>query len=335
LQKGFSMIVHSPLSAKAVPAVGTLPPGVFLGVDISKSWVDIADTIGRRARVDNDAASLAGVFVGAWAPEACANVVYEATGGYERALELVAGTLGLPLRRVHPNRARAFAKARAQLAKTDAIDAQVLAVFAAFTAAEEAPPLPGPQQRELAELVSRLRQLKDLRQAEGCRAKQAAGRAVRTSIEGMLGMLDEQIATVQKVINAAIAADASLAHKATLMRSCKGIGPQSAQAVLAWLPEIGTLNRRRIAALVGVAPITRRSGSSINSAHIEGGRKPLRDILFMAALTASRHNPTFKTFYQRLRADGKPHKVALIAVTRKLITTLNAIVKSQTLFKST
>lgn len=217
----------------------------------------------------------------------------------------------------------------------DAIDAQILADFAAFTAAEEALPLPGPRQREIAELVSRLRQLKGLRQAEGCRAKQAAGASVRTSIEVMLGVLDEQIATVQRAINAAIADDDGLAHNAKLMRSCKGVGSQSAQAVLAWLPEIGTLNRRRIAALVGVAPITRRSGSSINSAHIEGGRKPLRDVLFMAALTASRHNPTFKTFYQRLRAEGKPHKVALIAVTRKLITTLNAIVKQQTPFKPT
>jgi len=323
------MVVHSPLSAKASPA------GEFLGVDISKGWVDIADTAGRRTRVDNDVASLTSAFVGPWTPEACATVVCEATGGYERALEQVAGTLGLPLRRVHPNRARAFAKARARLAKTDELDAQILADFAKFIANEDAPPLPGLQQRELAELVSRLRQLKDLRQAEGCRAKQAASTLVKTSIEIMLAVIDEQIAATQKTIDEAIAADASLAHKAALMRSCKGIGLQSAQAVLAWLPEIGTLNRRKIAALVGVAPITRRSGSSINSAHIEGGRKPLRDILFMAALTASRHNPTFKACYQRLRAHGKPHKVALIAVTRKLVITLNAILKDQTPFKAT
>lgn len=322
------MIGHSPLLAKATSAVDALPAGAFLGVDISKSWVDFADTNGRRARVGNDEASLAGVFVGPWAPEACANVVCEATDGYERALMRVAGTLGLPLRRVHPNRARA----RARLAKTDELDAQILADFAKFTAAEEAPPLPGLQQREL---VSRLRQLKDLRQAEGCRAKQAASTPVKASIEVLLVVLDEQIAATQKTINAAVTSDASLAHKAALMRSCKGVGLQSAQAVLAWLPEIGTLNRRKIAALVGVAPITRRSGSSINSAHIEGGRKPLRDILFMAALTASRHNPTFKACYDRLRANGKPHKLALIAVTRKLLITLNAIIKDQTPFKTT
>jgi transposase len=328
------MIAHSPILAKVAPEAWSSGGGCFIGVDVSKSWVDIADTTGRKARVDNDATSLLRAFAGPWAPEACANVVCEATGGYERVLLEVADTLGLPLRRVHPNRARAFAKARARLAKTDALDAAILAAFAAFTMAEDAPPLPGPQQRELAELVSRLGQLKDQRQAERCRAKQAAGTLVKASIEAVLSVLDEQIRAVQKIVTAAIAEDAILARNAQLMRSCKGVGQQSVQAILAWLPEIGTLNRRRIAALVGVAPITRRSGSSIDSAHIEGGRKPLRDILFMASLTASRHNPTFKSFYDRLRAKGKPHKVALIAVTRKLVTTLNAIVASQKSFNT-
>lgn len=326
------MIAHSPISAKAASEPPFSGVGRFIGIDVSKGWVDIADTTGRSTRVRNDATSLMRVFVGPWAPEACANVVCEATGGYERMLLQVACTLGLPLRRVHPNRARAFAKARARLAKTDELDAQMLAAFAAFTAAESAPPLPSPRQRELAELVSRLGQLKDQRHAERCRAGQVASPLVTASINAVLGALDEQIVALQKVVTGVIAADAKLARYAALMRSCKGVGPQTVQAVFAWLPEIGTLNRRKIAALVGVAPITRRSGSSINSAHIEGGRKPLRDVLFMAAFTASRHNPTFKAFYERLRAKGKPHKVALIAVTRKLITTLNAIIASQRSF---
>ena len=305
----------------------------FVGIDVSKSWIDIADTAGRSARVENSAAAITGAFTGAWSRGRCASMVCEATGGYERALMRAAGELGLPLRRVHPSRARAFAGARAGLAKTDALDARTLAAFAQFTLEEEAHPLKSPRQQELAEMLSRLGQLKDQRQSEGCRAKLAAGAQVKASLKAALGFLDAEIAALQKVIAAEIAADPALARDAALMRSCKGVGPQTVQAVLAWLPEIGTLNRRRVAALVGVAPITRRSGSSINSAHIEGGRKPLRDILSMASLTASRHNPTFKTFYGRLRANGKPHKVALIAVTRKLITTLNAVVRTQKEFK--
>lgn len=117
------------------------------------------------------------------------------------------------------------------------------------------------------------------------------------------------------------------------MRTCKGVGPKTAQAILAWLPEIGQLDRRKIAALVGVAPITQKSGTSVDHACIAGGRKPLRDILFMAALSASSHNPTFKAFRDRLKANGKPHKLIIVAVMRKLIVTLNAMIKSRSTFK--
>ena len=327
LAKGMAMINRS-----SKRATGPAAPS-FVGVDVSKSWIDIADTAGRHARVANTAAAITGALTGAWSRGCCASMVCEATGGYERALMQAAGALGLPLRRIHPNRARAFARARAGLAKTDALDARTLAAFAEFTLKEEAFALKSPAQQELAEMVSRLGQLKDLRHGEACRAKLAAGARVAASLKASLGFLDAQVAALQKEIEAQIAADPALARDAALMRSCKGVGPQTVQAVLAWLPEIGTMNRRRVAALVGVAPITRRSGSSVNSAHIEGGRKPLRDILFMAALAASSHNPTFKTFYDRLRENGKPHKVALIAVARKLITTLNAIVQTKKAFK--
>ncbi len=304
----------------------------FVGVDVSKSWIDIADTTGRKLRVANEPSAIAAAFVGPWSN--CAVIVCEATGGYERALMSVAEAHALPLRRAHPSRTHAFARASLRLAKTDALDAQMLAEFAAYSAKEPAPPLPSAKTRELAAMVSRLVQLTDLRQSETCRAKMAPVSAVEASIAAVLNILAAQIDAMQKAIDVFIAADPALSATNNILRSCKGVGAKSAQAILAMLPEIGTLDRRKIAALVGVAPITKTSGSSIKSAAIAGGRKALRDILFMAALTASRHNPTFKVFYQRLRANGKPHKLALIAVLRKLVTTLNAMIKSRQPFKN-
>lgn len=305
---------------------------LFIGVDVSKSWIDIADTQGRTRRVANEVAAIAEAFSGPWSR--CANLVCEATGGYERALMRVAMQLGLPLRRVHPNRARAFGRACPGLAKTDALDAQMLAQFAAFTVNEPCPPLPDPQTQQLADMVSRLTQLGDLRQSECCRVKTAEAENIKASIQAVLAILDAQIIAIQQAIDDLIATRPFLSENVKILRSCKGIGPKSAQAILAMLPEIGRTNRRQIAALVGVAPITKASGSSLNHASITGGRKALRDILFMAALTASKHNPVFKAFYERLRANGKPHKLALVAVLRKLITTLNAMIKSRQSFKS-
>jgi len=297
----------------------------FVGVDVSKSWIDIADASGGKERVANQARAIAAAFRGRWSD--CTSIVCEATGGYERALMDVASAQGLPLRRAHPNRVHAFARASCGLAKTDALDAKMLAKFAAFTADEPAQPLPSAKTRELAAMVARIVQLTDLHQSETCRSKMEPVAAVKASLAG-------QIKAMQKAIDAFVAADPILKENAAILRSCKGVGPKSAQAILAMLPEIGTLDRRKIAALVGVAPITRSSGSSINAASITGGRKALRDILFMAALSASSHNPTFKAFYDRLRADGKPHKLALVAVIRKLIVTLNAMVKTRQTFKN-
>ena len=304
----------------------------FVGVDVSKSWIDIADTSGGKERVANQARAIAAAFLGRWSN--CTSIVCEATGGYESALMDVASAQGLPLRRAHPNRVHAFARASCGLAKTDALDAKMLAKFAAFTADEPAQPLPSAKTRELAAMVARIVQLTDLHQSETCRSKMEPVAAVKASLAAVLQILGGQIKAMQKAIDAFVAADPILKENAAILRSCKGVGPKSAQAILAMLPEIGTLDRRKIAALVGVAPITRSSGSSINAASITGGRKALRDILFMAALSASSHNPTFKAFYDRLRAEGKPHKLALVAVIRKLIVTLNAMVKTRQTFKN-
>ncbi len=322
----------APRFAKPAPGERPIDEPLFIGVDVSKGWIDIADTQGRALRVANEETAIAAAFTGPWS--ACANIVCEATGGYERALMRVAKQRGLPLRRVHPNRARAFGQMTAKLAKTDALDARMLAGFAAFTAKEPPTALPEARTQELADMVSRLNQLTDLRQSESCRAQQAASAKTKASVEAVLKVLAAQIQAMQEAIDAFIAEDPTLSQNAKIMRSCKGVGPKSVQAILAMLPEIGALNRRKIAALVGVAPITKASGSSQNHASITGGRKALRDILFMAALTASKHNPVFRTFYERLRANGKPHKLALVAVLRKLVTTLNAMIKSRETFKT-
>jgi transposase len=186
--RGVVMVARSLMGARGSSGGPSSVARTFVGVDVSKSFVDIADTAGRKTRVGNNVAALIGVFTGPWSREACANMVCEATGGYARALMHVAGALGLPLRKIHPNRARAFAKARRRLAKTDAIDAETLAAFAAVTAGEEPLPQKSSQQQELAEMVSRLGQLKDQRQSESCRAKQAEGKLVRAPLKTMLDL---------------------------------------------------------------------------------------------------------------------------------------------------
>ena len=247
----------------AVPGLAPASP-VFLGADVSKAWVDLSDTRGRSLRVANTIEALSAALATADWRGACANLVCEATGGYERPLIAAATALALPIRRIHPSRARAFAR----------IDAAVLAALAAFTADEPVPPLPGPGQRALTELMTRLTQLKDQRQAEQCRAERSESPIVRRSIAASLALLDDQIAEISAALDATIAADTVLARTATLLRTCKGVGPETCRALLAFLPELGSLNRRTVAALVGVAPITCHSGSSSRSAAITRLRSP-------------------------------------------------------------
>jgi len=311
-------------------ATSCSPNKYFLGVDVSKSWIDIADTQGRHRRIANDESVIAAQFAGPWSRELCARVVCEATGGYERPLLRVAQRLSLPLCRVHPNRAHAYVKAFGKMAKTDKIDAKMLARYAQATNEDPLTVLPSKTQQNLVELAHRLRQLKALHQQEICRQQQAEDKVILSSIAAVLLVLDHQIKSVQAAIDALIGADENLSRRYKILRSCKGVGPQTAQAFLAFLPEIGTLNRRKIAALVGVAPISKISGSSLDVAHIHGGRKALRDVLYMAAVAAARHNPVLKQDYDRLRQNGKPAKVALVAIMRKIVITLNSMLKTDT-----
>ena len=191
-----------------------------IGIDVSKDWLDIADTAGRALRIANTVGAITEALAGPWS-QGCRAMVCEATGGYERPLMRVAAQLGLPLRRVHPNRARAFAQARKARPKTDAIDARMLARFAAFIADEPARPLPAPQTQALAALVSRLDQLGDLRQSESCRAQQTNEACVKASIGAVIEVLDSQIGAIQQAIDVLIASDPCLSEKAGLLRVAK------------------------------------------------------------------------------------------------------------------
>lgn len=255
-------------------------------------------------------------------------IVIEATGGYERAVVAAGAAAQLPVAVVNPRQVRAFAVALGHAAKTDAIDAVVLAQFAARVQ----PPvrrLPDTDTQALAALVARRRQLLDMLTAERQRLEQATTTAVRRSVRQHVAWLERRVTDVDDDIGGAIEHSPLWRVHEDLLRSVPGIGPVVARTLLAELPELGRLDRRAIAALVGVAPFNRDSGRWRGRRMIAGGRASVRAVLYMGALAATRHNLTLRAYYQRLRQAGKPPKVALVAVMRKLLTIINAMVKHQ------
>lgn len=256
-------------------------------------------------------------------------IVLEATGGYELALAGACATAGLPIAIVNPRQVRAFAQAIGRTAKTDGIDAAVLALFGA-RAQPEPRALPDAATQALAGLITRRRQLLEMLAAERQRLAQApptgpVTRDLRTHIR----WLERRLADVDDEIGTAIQASPVWRVHEDLLRTVPGIGPTTARTLLAELPELGRLDRRAIAALVGVAPFNCDSGQYRGRRRIAGGRASVRASLYMAALVASRRNPNLTVFYHRLRAQGKPAKVALVAVMRKLLTILNAMIKQR------
>jgi len=235
---------------------------------------------------------------------------------------------GLPVVVINPRQARDFAKATGQLAKTDAIDAAILAQFAEVVR-PPVRPLPDAQTQELAALIARRRQLIEMRTAESNRLGSAAKR-VRPGIAAHLRWLDTQVARVDQDLTQAIRQSPVWRARDDLLQSTPGVGPVVTTTLLAELPELGTLTGKQIAALVGVAPLNRDSGLVRGTRTVWGGRASVRAALYMSALVAVRHNPVIKAFYLRLRAAGKAPKVALIACMRKLLTILNAMLKHQT-----
>jgi transposase len=256
-------------------------------------------------------------------------VVVEATGGYERAVVAAGAAAGLPIAVVNPRQVRAFAQALGRTAKTDDIDADVLAEFGARVQPEPRA-LADAETQALAALVIRRRQLVEMIGMERSRLEQAppTGKITR-DLRNHIRWLERRVEDVDEEIGTAIQASPVWRVHDDLLRSVPGIGPTTARTLLAELPELGRLDRRAIAALVGLAPFNCDSGQHRGQRHIWGGRAPVRATLYMAALTATRHNAVLRAFYQRLRSAGKPAKIALVATMRKLLTILNAMMKHQ------
>jgi transposase len=255
-------------------------------------------------------------------------VVLEATGGYEGPVAAACAAQQLAVAIVNPRQVRAFAEATGQSAKTDRIDAAVLALFGARVQ-PPARPLPDEATQALAALVARRRQLLDMLRAEQQRLPQAPTPAVRRDVRQHVQWLERRVRDVEGELQRAIEASPAWRVKENLLRSVPGIGPIVARTLVADVPELGQLTRRQIAALIGVAPFNRDSGRWRGRRHIAGGRATVRAALYMAGLVATRHNVPLRAFYTRLLAAGKPRKVALVAVMRKLLTMLNAIVRTQ------
>lgn len=252
-------------------------------------------------------------------------IVMEATGGYETLVAASLAAAGLPVAVVNPRQVRDFARALNIMAKTDALDAHVLALFAEKVE-PECRPIPSDEERALKELITRRRQLVDMRTAESNRKQQIYSKQVQKSITKHIKLINLDIAAIEIEINKRIKASPAWLEKSKLLQTVPGIGEITAFLLIIGLPELGKLNRRQIARLVGLAPMNRDSGTFRGRRWISGGRAAIRAGLYMPILSAVRYNPSIKPFYNRLIAEGKLEKVALTACMRKFLTMLNAIV---------
>jgi transposase len=297
----------------------------WIGIDVAKSWLDVArDGEERVERLANDADGIAAL-VADLRERAPQLVVVEATGGYETAVTAALVAAGLAVAVVNPRQVRDFAKATGQLAKSDALDARVLALFAARV---QPPPRPLPDAvaQELASLLARRRQLLEMRTAEQHRRPSLAPR-LRPALDAHVVWLSQQLAELDGELDRTLRDSPVWREKEDLLRSIPGIGPVVARTLLGELPELGTLDRWEVAALAGVAPLNQDSGRRQGKRRTWGGRAPVRAALYMAAVTATRCNPAIRALYTRLREAGKPAKVALVACMRKLVTIANAILR--------
>lgn len=307
-----------------------MPDKLFLGIDVAKDWIDIATHSGGPIhRIANTQQAIE-AWAGALPHGQIRLIAFEPTGGYERVLRRCLHQARLPFARVHPNQITAFRTRRGVKAKTDRLDAALLAAFAAEELAARglAPMIEADD--TLREMVVRRRQLIDTLQAERCRAAMAQVPAVKKTLARVIKALAASVEVLETEIAAHVAAAPELAATAQHMQSVCGVGPVTVHTMLGELPELGRLSGKEIAALVGLAPRNRESGRKRARATTGYGRAGVRSVLFNAARAAIRWNPVMRAFYHRLTAvNRRPGKVALTAVMRKLLVTLNAIVRDQ------
>jgi transposase len=305
---------------------------LFVGIDVAKHRLEVhVRPAGEGFALDHGEEEVAALVARLAALEPML-VVLEATGGLEVRLAAALAAAGLPVAVVNPRQVRAFARATGRLAKTDRLDARAIAHFAEAVR-PPVRPLPDEATRHLGALVARRRQLLEMLTAERNR-RQAAAPALHGRIDAHLRWLEEALAEIERDLDAAVRASPLWRAKEELLRSVPGIGNVSARTLLAELPELGSLTRRQAAALVGVAPVSRDSGQMRGRRTVWGGRARLRACLYMAAVAAARgSNPAIAGFYRRLRLAGKPAKLALTACMRKLVVTLNAMLRTNTAWK--
>jgi transposase len=300
---------------------------VWIGIDVAKGWLDVADAGEEQPwRVANDAAGIA-TLVETLAVQAPQLIVLEPTGGLETAVVAALLEAGLPVAVVNPAQVRAFGHAGGQRAKTDVLDARLLARFAQRMQ-PPARPLPDATTQELRAILARRRPLREMHTAELNRRPTTVP-SLLPGLEAHLAVLELQLAELDAALERLIAASPAWRVKEQLLCSIPGIGPVVARTLLAHLPELGTLTRQEAAALVGVAPLNHDSGRTQRPRSIGGGRGGVRAMLYMAALTAARCDPTMRAYYERLAQQGKPPKVALVACMHKLLTIANAILRDE------
>lgn len=299
---------------------------LFVGLDVAKDHLDVhVRPTGETFRVPHDDAGLA-TLVERLRPLTPTLVVLEATGGYETTVAATLAGADLPLAVVNPRQIRDFARASGQLAKTDALDARIIALFAEAIR-PLARPLADEQAVELRQLIARRRQLVEMLGAEMNRRRLLRHQQLQRQVDAHIAWLEEALRRLDKDVHALIRTTPVWRETDDLLRSVPGIGPVTACVLISDLPELGRLDRRRIASLVGVAPFARDSGAFRGRRMIAGGRGAIRRVLYMATVAALKHNPVIAAFYARLVANGHPAKVALTAAMRKLLIIVNAIVR--------
>jgi transposase len=304
---------------------------MLVGIDVAKAELVVGTRpAGERWAVANDERGVR-TLVERLTRDAPELIVLEATGGYELLAVGALAAAGLPVVVVNPRQVRDFARATGQLAKTDRIDADVLALFAERVR-PEVRPLRAEDAQELDALLARRRQLLDMLQAERNRLGQVFGRGharVKKSLKTHIAYLERELRVADSDLGTMIRQSPAWRERDDLLQSVPGVGPVLSRTLLADLPELGRLSRREIAKLVGIAPLSRDSGTLRGRRYIQGGRASVRAVLYMAALVATKRNAVIRAFYQRLLAAGKPKKLALVACMRKLLTILNVMARTQ------